>query len=118
MGDWNPVPAMLSLSESHWRGMPVVGCRHRYLGQSNQCTAPATRALPTEVVMIERYNRLPPEEQRIVVVTLVAAAAALWLAVAWEEVMVLSALPLLAGVAWGLIRTARRRAERNEELTY
>ena len=68
--------------------------------------------------MMERYNRLPPEEQRIIVVTLIAAAAALWLAVAWEEVMVLSALPLLAGVAWGLIRTARRRAERNEELTY
>ena len=68
--------------------------------------------------MMERYNRLPPEQQRIIVVTLVAAAAALWLAVAWEEVMVLSALPLLGGVAWALIRTARRRAERNEELTY
>ena len=68
--------------------------------------------------MMERYNRLPPEEQRIIVVTGIAAAAALWLAFAWEEVMVLSALPLLAGLAWALIRTARRRAERNDQLTY
>jgi hypothetical protein len=43
--------------------------------------------------MMDRYSRLPPEEQRIVVVTLLCAAAALWLAVAWEEVMVLAALP-------------------------
>ena len=69
--------------------------------------------------MFERYNRLPPEEQRIVVVTLLAAAAALWLAVAWEELMVLAALPLLSVMAWALIRTARRRAERHaEELLY
>jgi hypothetical protein len=69
--------------------------------------------------MFERYNRFPPEEQRIVVVTLLAAAAALWLAVAWEEVMVLTALPLLWVVAWALIRTARRRADRHDEkLTY
>jgi hypothetical protein len=45
--------------------------------------------------MMDRYSRLPPEEQRIVVVTLLCAAAALWLAIAWEEVMVLMALPLL-----------------------
>lgn len=69
--------------------------------------------------MLGRYNRLPPEEQRIVVVTLFGAAASLWLAVAWEEVMVLTALPLLFGIAWGLIRAARRRAERHkEELLY
>lgn len=69
--------------------------------------------------MMGRYNRLPPEEQRIVVVTLLAAAASLWLAVAWEELMVLVAIPLLCGIAWALIRTARRRAERHkEELLY
>ena len=69
--------------------------------------------------MLGRYNRLPPEEQRIVNVTLLAAAAALWFAVAWEEVMVLAALPLLATVATVLIRTARRRAKRhNEKLLY
>jgi hypothetical protein len=65
--------------------------------------------------MMGRYNRLPPEEQRIVNVTLVAAAAALWFAVAWEEVMVLTALPLLAIVATALIRTSRRRARREQE---
>lgn len=65
--------------------------------------------------MIDRYNRLPPEEQRIVVVTLLGAAATLWLAVAWEEMMVLGALPLLAVVAWALIRSVRRRAERRKE---
>jgi hypothetical protein len=65
--------------------------------------------------MMERYNRLPPEEQRIVVVTLLGAAASLWLAVAWEELMVLAALPLLFGVGWALIRSARRREERNKE---
>ncbi len=69
--------------------------------------------------MMGRYNRLPPEEQRIVNVTLVAAAPALWFAVAWEEVMVLAALPLLAIVATALIRTSRRRARREqEELLY
>jgi hypothetical protein len=78
--------------------------------------ATATHALQTEVVtMIGRYNRLPPEEQRIVNVTLLATAAALWFAVAWEEVMVLAALPLLAVVATALIRTARRRAKRHKE---
>lgn len=76
----------------------------------------AARALPTEVVtMLDRYYRLPPEEQRVVLVSLLAAAAALWLAVAWEEPMVLAALPLLCGVCWGLIRAARRRAERHKE---
>jgi hypothetical protein len=65
------------------------------------------------------YNRLPPEEQHIVVVTLLAAAASLWLAVAWEELMVLAALPLLCFICWALIRAARRRAERHkEELLY
>ena len=44
--------------------------------------------------MVDWYSRMPPEEQRVVVVTLFGAAAALWLAVAWEEVMVLSAIPL------------------------
>ena len=69
--------------------------------------------------MMDRYNRLPPEEQRIVVVTLLGAAAALWLAVAWEEPMLLAALPTLVGVAWALFRSARRRAERHkEELLY
>jgi len=65
--------------------------------------------------MIGRYNRLPPEEQRIVIVMLLGAAASLWLAVAWEELMVLAAIPLLAFIAWALIRTARRRAERHKE---
>lgn len=65
--------------------------------------------------MIERYYRLPPEEQRIVVVTLFGVAATVWLAVAWEELMVLIALPMLAGMCWGLIRLARRRAERHKE---
>ena len=65
--------------------------------------------------MMERYNRLPPEEQRIVVVTLLGAAASLWLAVAWEELMVLAAIPLLFGIGWALIRAARRREERNKE---
>jgi non-ribosomal peptide synthetase component E (peptide arylation enzyme) len=68
--------------------------------------------------MMGRYNRLPPEEQRVVNVTLLAAAPALWLAVAWEEVMVLAALPLLAIGAAALIRTARRRAKRKEKLLY
>jgi hypothetical protein len=71
------------------------------------------------VTMMGRYNRLPPEEQRIVVVTLLATAASLWLAVAWEELMVLVAIPLLFVMARWLIRTARRRAERQkEELLY
>ena len=65
--------------------------------------------------MMDRYNRLPPEEQRIVVITLLATAASLWLAVAWQEVMVLAALPLLAVVAWALIRSVRRRAARHKE---
>jgi hypothetical protein len=65
--------------------------------------------------MMERYNRLPPEEQRIVVVTLLGAAASLWLAVAWEEFMVLAAMPLLFGIGWALIRATRRREERNRE---
>ena len=65
--------------------------------------------------MMDRYSRLPPEEQRIVVVTMLCAAAALWLAVAWQEVMVLAALPLLSGVAWLSIRSVRRRAERQKE---
>ena len=65
--------------------------------------------------MMESYNRLPPEEQRIVVVTLLGGAASLWLAVAWEEVMVLAAIPLLLGIGWALIRTARRREERQKE---
>ena len=65
--------------------------------------------------MMETYNRLPPEEQRIVVVTLLGAAAALWLAVAWEELMVLTAIPLLFGIAWALIKAARRREERQKE---
>ena len=65
--------------------------------------------------MMERYNRLPPEEQRIVVVSLLGAAASLWLAVAWEELMVLAAIPLLFGLGWALIRSARRREERSKE---
>jgi hypothetical protein len=65
--------------------------------------------------MMDRYNRLPPEEQRIVVITLLAAAASLWLAVAWAEVMMLAALPLLAALARALIRSVRRRAESDKE---
>ena len=65
--------------------------------------------------MMGTYNRLPPEEQRIVVVTLLGVAASLWLAVAWEEVMVLAAIPMLFGIAWALIRLARRREERDKE---
>ena len=65
--------------------------------------------------MVNWYSRMPPEEQRIVTVTLIASAAALWLAVAWEEVMVLVAIPLLAGLAWTLLRSVRRRAERQKE---
>ena len=65
--------------------------------------------------MVNWYSRLPPEEQRIVVITLFAAAAALWLAVAWEELMVLAALPLLLGMARLLIRKARQRADRREK---
>jgi hypothetical protein len=65
--------------------------------------------------MIERYSSLPPEEQRIIVITLLGVAATLWLAVAWEEVMVLAALPALALVAWVLIRGARREAQRRQE---
>jgi hypothetical protein len=69
--------------------------------------------------MLGRYNRLPPEEQRIVVITLLAAAACLWLAVAWEELMVLAAIPVLCVMCGALIRSARRRAERRkEELLY
>lgn len=65
--------------------------------------------------MMGSYNRLPPEQQRIVVVTLLGAAASLWLAVAWEELMVLAAIPLLFGVGWALIRAVRRREERHKE---
>ena len=65
--------------------------------------------------MIERYSSLPPEEQRIIVITLLGVAATLWLAVAWEEVMVLAALPALVLVAWVLIRGARREAQRRQE---
>ena len=65
--------------------------------------------------MMDTYNRLPPEEQRVVVVTLLGAAALLWLAVAWEELMMLSAIPLLFALAWGLIKVARRREKRHKE---
>ena len=65
--------------------------------------------------MLGRYERLPPEEQRIVVITMLGAGASLWLAVAWEEVMVLVAIPLLFGIGWALIRAARRREERTKE---
>jgi hypothetical protein len=88
----------------------------RYLLHNEKPHGAATHALPNEVVtMMDRYNRLPPEEQRIVVVTLLGAAASLWLAVAWEELMVLAAIPLLFGIGWALIRSARRREERNKE---
>jgi hypothetical protein len=97
-------------------GCLAHGSRVDEEGNTSECKATATHALLTEVVtMIGRYNRLPPEEQRIVNVTLVAAAAALWFAVAWEEVMVLTAFPLLAIVATALIRTSRRRARREQE---
>lgn len=65
--------------------------------------------------MMGTYNRLPPDEQRIVVVTLLGAAASLWLAVAWEELMVLAAIPLLFGIGWALIKAARRQEERDKE---
>ncbi len=65
--------------------------------------------------MMGTYNRLSPEEQRIVVVTLLGMAASLWLAVAWEEVMVLVAIPMLFGIAGALIRLARRREGRRKE---
>jgi hypothetical protein len=65
--------------------------------------------------MLGRYERLPPEEQRIVVITLLGAGASLWLAVAWEEIMVLASIPLLLGIGLALIRAARRREERSKE---
>jgi hypothetical protein len=65
--------------------------------------------------MLGRYERLPPEEQRIVVITMLGGGASLWLAVAWEELMVLSAIPLLVGICWALIRAARRREERQKQ---
>ena len=65
--------------------------------------------------MVNWYSRLPPEEQRIVLFTLFGAAAALWLAVAWEEVILLAALPLLAGMSKLLIRRARRRADQKQK---
>ncbi len=69
--------------------------------------------------MVDWYSRRPPEEQRVVVVTLFAASAALWLAVAWEEVMVLFAIPLLGGLATLIIRSIRKRVERQgEEILY
>jgi hypothetical protein len=64
---------------------------------------------------MDKYSRLPPEEQKIVIITLLGVAASLWLAIAWEELMVLAAIPLLAGVCWGLIRKARQRAEKAKE---
>jgi len=64
---------------------------------------------------VDVYSRRPPEEQRIIVVTLLAAAGALWLAVAWEEVTVLLALPILAITAWAMLRLTRKRAERHEQ---
>jgi hypothetical protein len=65
--------------------------------------------------MIDAYNKLPPEEQKIVLVTVLAGAASLWLAVAWEEPMVLIALPLLWLIGRTLMRSARRRAQRQEQ---
>lgn len=64
---------------------------------------------------MDAYTRLPPEEQKIIQITLLAAAAALWLALAWEEVMVLVALPALATLATVLIRMARKHQERTKE---
>ena len=64
---------------------------------------------------MDMYSRLPPEEQKIIQATLLAAAAALWLALAWEEIMVLFALPALAIVATLLIRVARKHQERRDE---
>ena len=84
-------------------------------GNESRRSGGATHACRWRSHMIDRYNRLPPEEQRIVIVTMTAAAAALWLAVAWEEVMVLIAIPLLATLAWALIRSVRRRADRQKE---
>jgi hypothetical protein len=69
--------------------------------------------------MFDWYGRMPPEEQRVVVVTLFAASAALWLAVAWEEAMVLAAIPLLTGLATLVIRSIRKRAaQQDEEILY
>ena len=65
--------------------------------------------------MIDWYNRLPPEEQKIVLVTSLAAAASLWLAVAWEELLVLLALPALTFIAFALLRATRRRLEQRTE---
>jgi hypothetical protein len=101
---------------NHRREGYLEGVKGRYLLHGNRRARRRDPRLPTEVVhMMDRYNRLPPEEQRIIVVTLLGAAASLWLAVAWEEVMVLAALPLLALVAWVLIRSVRRRVERHKE---
>jgi membrane protein implicated in regulation of membrane protease activity len=65
--------------------------------------------------MIDWYSRLAPEEQKIVLATSLAAAASLWLAVAWEELMVLLALPALAFITFALLRATRRRVERRTE---
>lgn len=63
---------------------------------------------------MDAYTRLPPEEQKIIQITLLGSAAVLWLALAWEELMVLVALPILAGLAFFLIRTARKYHDRRK----
>jgi hypothetical protein len=64
---------------------------------------------------VDTYSRLPPEEQKVIVATLLGYAAVLWLTIAWEEAMMLFAIPLLTGLAFFLIRAMRRREQRRQE---
>jgi hypothetical protein len=47
--------------------------------------------------------------------TLLGYAAVLWLTIAWQEAMMLFAIPVLTGLAFFLIRALRRREQRRQE---
>lgn len=65
--------------------------------------------------MFDRYLNSPPEEQKVLLSTGLGALTALWLSLAWQEPMLLFALPLLALVALLVIRKIRRRTARQAE---
>jgi hypothetical protein len=64
---------------------------------------------------VDTYSRLPPEEQKVILATLLGYAAVLWLTIAWEEAMMLLAVPVLTGLAFCVIRALRRRDQRRQE---
>jgi hypothetical protein len=58
--------------------------------------------------MRELYDSLRPNEARMVHWSAAAAAVALWFAIAWQDVLVLLVVPLIAAGCALLVRRSRR----------